>query len=80
MQNEDELKEAFGYELSTYPSSLYKENGFVRPADGKYAFADHLLKQFGVTIENADLHPAPEAGVLVMDGAMLYNPTRSRSW
>ena len=59
--------------MSTYPLSLYKENGFMRPADGKSAFKNHLLKKYGVTIEDADLHPKPEAGVLVLDGGMLLN-------
>ena len=45
----------------------------MRPADGKSAFANHLLKKYGVTIEDADLHPEPEAGVLVMDGGMILH-------
>ena len=68
-----ELKEAFGYELSTYPLSLYKEKRFMRPADGRSAFENHLLKKYGVTIEDADFHLEPEADVLVMDGGMLLH-------
>ena len=44
----------------------------MRPADEKSAFASHLLNKYGVAIEDAGLHPEPEAGVLVMDGGMLF--------
>ena len=45
----------------------------MRPTDGKSAFANHLLKKYGVTIEDAEPNPEPEAGVLVMDGGMLLH-------